>query len=116
MIKFEERELETMKKSGQVVGHVAENYISELYQLDRARSVEDFEKQIKNIGLRAISIEKKGESVYTEPLGDLMNLVNKYKENYDEIKDIVLVYSAYYLSTIKYSKKQGGGQNAKQGN
>jgi len=116
MIKFEEKELETMKKTGQVIGHVAENYISELYQLDRTRTVEDFEKQIKNISLRAISIEKKGEPIYTEPLGDLMNLINKYKENYDEIKDIVLVYSAYYLSAIKYSRKQKGGQDVKQEN
>jgi hypothetical protein len=65
MVRFEEYELEIMKKSGQVIGHVGNNYISEIYQLDRTRNVEDFEKQIKNIALRAISIGKKEEeSVY----------------------------------------------------
>jgi len=105
MIKFEPSELEVMKKSGQVIGYVGNNYISEIYQLDRARTVEDFEKQIKNIALRAISIGKKEEeSFYTKPLADLMVIINKYKDNYDEIKDIVLIYATYYLGVIKYSK------------
>jgi hypothetical protein len=107
MVRFEEYELEIMKKSGQVIGHVGNNYISEIYQLDRTRNVEDFEKQIKNIALRAISIGKKEEeSVYTKPLADLMEVINKYKDNHDEIKDIVLVYTTYYLGAIKYSKSQ----------
>ncbi|MGC8927698.1 MAG: hypothetical protein ACP5QK_07215 [Myxococcota bacterium] len=112
MIRFEQDELEIMKKSGQVIGHVGNNYISEIYQLDRTRTVEEFEKQIKNIALRAISIGKKEEeSVYTKPLADLMEVVNKYKDNHDEIKDIVLVYATYYLGAIKHSKKQGGIEN-----
>jgi len=107
MIKFKQEELEVLKKSGQVVGHVGNNYISDVYQLDRTRTVEDFEKQLKNIALRAISIGKKEEeSIYTKPLADLMEIINKYKDNYDEIKDIVLVYATYYLGAIKYSKNQ----------
>jgi aspartate carbamoyltransferase catalytic subunit len=107
MIRFNEQELEIMKKSGQVIGNVGNSYISEIYQLDRTRTVEDFEKQIKNIALRAISIGKnERESVYAEPLADLMEVINKYKDNYDEIKDIVLVYATYYLGVIKYSKNQ----------
>jgi len=105
MIKFDPIELEIMKKSGQTIGHVGSSYISEIYQLDRTRTVEDFEKQIKNIALRAISIGKKEEeSVYTKPLAGLMEVINKYKDNHDEIKDIVLVYATYYLGAIKYSK------------
>lgn len=107
MIKFEQQELEVMKKGGQVIGHVGNNYISEIYQLDRTRTVEEFEKQLKNIALRAISIGKKeDESVYTKPLADLVEIINKYKDNHDEIKDIVLVYTTYYLGAIKYSKNQ----------
>jgi len=107
MIKFEQQELEVMKKSGQVIGHVGNNYISEIYQLDRTRTVEEFEKQLKNIAFRAISIGKKeDESVYTKPLADLVEIINKYKDNHDEIKDIVLVYTTYYLGAIKYSKNQ----------
>lgn len=107
MITFEPQELEIMKKSGQVIGHVGNNYISEIYQLDRSRTVEEFEKQLKNIALRAISIGKKEEeSIYTKPLADLMEIINRYKSNHDEIKDIVLVYATYYLGAIKYSKNQ----------
>jgi len=110
MIQFESEEMEVMKRSGQVVGEVAygnrgEN-ITEFYQLDRARGVEEFEKQIKNIGLKSISIGKKGKSVYTEPLTHLIELINKYKKNYDEIRDIVLVYSTFYFSAIKYDKEK----------
>ena len=106
MIQFEAEEMEVMKRSGQVIGEVADNYISELYQLDRVRGVEGFIKQLKNIGLRAISISKKEEGgSYTKPLADLMELINKYKGGYDEIKDIVLVYSTFYLGAIKYSKR-----------
>ena len=106
MIQFEADEMEVMKRSGQVIGEVADNYISDLYQLDRVRSVEEFIKQVKNIGLRAVSISKKDErGMYTKPLADLMELTNKYKEDYDEIKDIVLVYSTFYLGAIKYAKK-----------
>lgn len=106
-MKFETEDLEVMKKSGQVVGYVGNSYISEIYQLDRTRTVEEFEKQIKNIALRAISIGKKeDESIYTKPLADLMEIINKYKDYYDEIKDIVLVYATYYLGAIKYSKNQ----------
>lgn len=55
--------------------------------------------------MRAISIGKKSdESIYTEPLANLMDLINKYKNNSDEIKDIVIVYSTFYLGAIKYSK------------
>lgn len=105
MVQFERSEMDTMKKSGQVIGKVADSYISDLYQLDRTRSAEDFIKQIKNIGLRAITIGKKEEdSLYTEPLADLMDLINKYKDKSDEIKDIVMVYATYYLGAIKYSK------------
>ncbi len=107
MITFEPQELEIMKKSGQVIGHVGNNYISEIYQLDRSRTVEEFEKQLKNIALRAISVGKKEEeSIYTKPLADLMEIINRYKSNHNEIKDIVLVYATYYLGAIKYSKKQ----------
>jgi hypothetical protein len=110
MIQFEAEEMEIMKRSGQVIGKVADSYISDLYQLDRARSVEEFIKQQKNIGLRAISISKKVEGgIYTEPLADLVELINKYKEDYDEIKDIVLVYSTFYLGAIRYHK--GGNKN-----
>lgn len=106
MIQFESEEMEVMKRSGQVIGEVADNYISDLYQLDRVRGVEEFIKQVKNIGLRAVSISKKEEGgIYTKPLADLMELINKYKEDYDEIKDIILVYSAFYLGAIKYSKR-----------
>ncbi|MDY6969414.1 MAG: hypothetical protein SVR08_12280 [Spirochaetota bacterium] len=111
MVQFEKDEMGIMKGSGQVIGKVADNYISDLYQLDRTRSAEEFIKQLKNIGLRTISIGKKAEElIYTEPLADLMELINKYKENYDEIKDIVLVYATFYLSVIKYSKS-GGSSN-----
>jgi len=110
MIKFEKQELEIMKKCGQVIGHVGDNYISEIYQLDRTRTAEEFEKQIKNISLRAMGIGKKEENfLYTEPLANLMNIINKYKSSYDEIKDIVLVYATYYLGAIKYSKSQSKG-------
>lgn len=107
MITFEQQELEIMKKSGKVIAQVGNNYISEIYQLDRSQTVEQFEKQLKNIALRAISIGKKEEeSIYTKPLADLMEVINKYKDNHDEIKDIVLVYATYYLGVIKYSKKE----------
>ncbi|HDS44724.1 MAG TPA: hypothetical protein ENN68_01265 [Methanomicrobia archaeon] len=103
MVQFEKDEMDVMRKSGQVIGNVADDYISDLYQLDRTRNVEEFIKQLKNIGLRAISISKKEkEPVYTEPLANLVDLINKYKDNYDEIKDIVLVYASVYLGIIKY--------------
>lgn len=106
-MKFEEQELEIMKKSGQVIGQVGNSYISEIYQLDRTRTVEEFEKQLKNIALRAISIGKKEEElIYTKPIADLMEVINKYKDNHDEIKDIVLVYATYYLGAVRYSKAQ----------
>ncbi|HEW93049.1 MAG TPA: hypothetical protein ENF81_11015 [Thermotogaceae bacterium] len=108
MVQFEQNEMETMKNSGQVLGKVADHYISDLYQLDRTRTAEEFIKQLKNICLRAISIGKKSdEMVYTKPLADLMDIINKHKENYDEIKDIVLVYATFYLGAIKYSRTRG---------
>jgi hypothetical protein len=95
-----------MRKSGHVIGAITDNYISDLYQLDRTRSPEELIKQLKNLSLRAISIRKKmDESIYTEPLADLMDLINKYKNNSDEIKDIVIVYSTFYLGAIRYSKQ-----------
>jgi len=39
--------MEIMKKSGQVIGAIADNYISDLYQLDRARTPEELIKQLK---------------------------------------------------------------------
>ncbi|WP_286857908.1 hypothetical protein [Methanosaeta sp. UBA356] len=105
MVQFEQDEMEIMRKSGQVVGKIANNYISDLYQLDRIRSAEELIKQLKNISLRAISMGKKSDdSIYTEPLANLMDLVNRYKSNFDEIKDIVIVYSTFYLGAIRYSK------------
>lgn len=62
MVKFEQDELDVMKNSGQVVGKVADRYISDLYQLDRTRTAEEFIKQLKNICLRGISIGKKAKS------------------------------------------------------
>jgi hypothetical protein len=108
-MQFETNEMDIMRKSGHVIGKVADSYISDLYQLDRTRSVEDFIKQLKNVSLRALSIGKKTEDfIYTEPLADLMELINKYKDNSDEIKDIVMVYASYYLSAIKYSHSKSG--------
>ena len=110
MIQFEAQEMEVMKRSGQVIGEVANSYISELYQLDRVQSVENFIRQLKNISLRAISIGKKEkEGVYTKSLADLVELINLHKKEYEEIKDIVLIYSTFYLGAIKYSKR--GGKN-----
>ena len=108
MVQFEQNEMDTIKNGGQVIGKVADHYISDLYQLDRTRTAEEFIKQLKNICLRAISIGKKSEElVYTKPLADLMDIINKHKENYDEIKDIVLVYATFYLGAIKYSRTKG---------
>ena len=105
MVQFEAEEMEIMRKSGHVIGTIADNYISDLYQLDRTRSPEELIKQLKNISLRAISIGKKlDESIYTEPLAKLMDLINKYKNNSDEIKDVVIVYSTFYLGAIRYKK------------
>lgn len=105
MVQFEKDEMEIMRKSGLVIGAIADNYISDIYQLDRTRSTEELIKQLKNLSLRAISIGKKlDESIYTEPLADLMDLINKYKNNSDEIKDIVIVYSTFYLGAIRHSK------------
>jgi len=106
MVQFEHEEMETMRKSGQVIGKIADRYISDLYQLDRTRSAEELIKQLKNLSLRAISLGKRSdESVYTEPLANLMDLINKYKDNHDEIKDIIIVYSTFYLGAIRYSNR-----------
>lgn len=116
MVQFEKDEMDVMRKSGQVIGNVADDYISDLYQLDRTRSVEEFIKQLKNIGLRAISISKnEKEPVYAEPLANLVDLINKYKDDYDEIKDIVLVYASVYLSIIKYKTYKESQEDSKSG-
>lgn len=61
MLQFEQDEMEIMRKSGQVIGKIADNYISDLYQLDRTRSAEELIRQLKNISLRAISMGKKSD-------------------------------------------------------
>jgi len=109
MVQFESHELETMRKAGWIIGSIGKTYISEIYQLDRVRSAEEFEKVIKNISLRAIKIGKEGEKCkdYEEAISknafkNLIELINKYKPNFDEIKDIILIYSTFYLG-IKYN-------------
>jgi len=106
MTQFTEEEIKIMKNSGQLIGQVADEYISEIYQLDRVRNATEFKKRLKDINMRAISIGKKGDTLYLEPITELLELINKHDKNYDEIKDIVLIYSAHYLSAIKYSKSK----------
>ena len=106
MTQFTEDEIKIMKNSGQIIGHVADEYISEIYQLDRVRNSTEFKKRLKDINMRAISIGKEGDKLYLEPITKLQELINNYEKNYDEIKDIVLIYSTFYLSAIRYSKSK----------
>ncbi|MCK5177805.1 MAG: hypothetical protein KAQ92_08835 [Candidatus Aenigmarchaeota archaeon] len=119
MVKFEKEEIETMRKAGWVVGTVGKTYISEIYQLDRIRSAEEFINIIKNISLRAIKINSAGEksedyesAISKYSFTNLIEIINKYKDNFEEIKDIVLIYSTFYLG-VKYKK---GGKDGEKSN
>ncbi len=119
MVQFKLEELETMRKAGWIIGTVGKTYISEIYQLDRVRSTEEFEKVIKNISLRAIKIGNDGKKCETyesailkKAFKNLIELINKYKSNFDEVKDIVLVYSTFYLGINYNNKDYGSGKKS----
>ncbi|MBI5681162.1 MAG: hypothetical protein HZC47_09730 [Methanobacterium sp.] len=96
---FEKEDLETIKSVGNIVAEVSTKSIGLLYRLDKARSIEEFWNSLREISRKMISLEK---PVKAKSINGLIEMMNEKRENWEEIKNLLVIYSCmyYYIKTL----------------
>ncbi len=110
-----EEELKGLKNVAKIVAEVAEEgHISILYKLDKARNPDEFLSGLRELGKRIIGLkEEKRRKIYPPSLENLVEILEMNKENnerFEDIKNVLVIFSCVELSQIKYLKT-GGKEN-----
>jgi len=101
---LEKEDLETVRSVGNIVAETSTKSIGLLYRLDKARTTNEFWNSLREISRKMIGLEK---PVKAKSLDNLIQLIKDHKNEWEEIKNLLVVYSCmyYYIKTF-----EGGGK------
>lgn len=103
---FKNEELDTIKSVGNIVAKASERNIGGLYRLDKARTLNAFWKELKEVSKRIIGLdEKERRMIKPTSINDIIELINKNDKNWMEIRDLLITYSSMYYTLGKYKKE-----------
>lgn len=98
--------LDTIKSVGNIVARASKKNQSLFYKLDKARTVDDFWSVLREVSRKLISFEEKDrQMIKPSALDGIIQLVKGHENNWKEIRDLLIVYSAMYYSIG--SRKEG---------
>jgi len=104
-------DLKDLKSVARIVGVVSLNHISILYKLDRARTPTEFLDALRELGRRLVGLDKNDRKrVYPPALTKLVDLVElrmTEQQKFENVKNILTVYSCVEFSMLKYRGKGG---------
>lgn len=101
--------LDTIKSVGNIIAVASKNNLSLLYKLDKARNPSEFWSVLREVSRKIVGFDKK-ELAMIKPtaLDSLIQLVKTYEDQWEEIRDLLVVYSSMYYSI----KSRAGGEGA----
>lgn len=115
MMTFSEEEMKQLQGAGKTVGQIGHRYMSEIYQLDRCRSPEEFLRGLRHTAMLGLSMGKReADMPYLENLDYLVVLATKKQEKnpnaWEELRDIILVFAASQVAYLQWNKSKKEGK------
>jgi len=106
--------LESIKSVGNIVAKVSKNNASLLYKLDKVRSLNEFWSVLREVsrklpGLEESDLKKIRPMALDEVIQLTKEVVERDKDGWKEIRDLIVVYASMYYSIDKVSKIPKGG-------
>jgi len=104
-----ETEIENLKTAGKCLAVVLRDHLSILYNMDKARTKEEFIRSLEQACKRLIGMkEKEREKIYPPALESITDLIVKSKgSEWQTIRDVLLIYTSISLSKFEYKEKGG---------
>jgi len=107
--------LDAIKSVGNIVAKISENNASPIYKLDKVRTINEFWSVLREISRKLPGLdEKKLKKIKPTALDEVIQLtkgiVEKNKDGWKEIRDLIVVYASMYYSLDKLGKKSEGGE------
>ncbi|NHW88215.1 MAG: hypothetical protein HA490_00895 [Archaeoglobales archaeon] len=111
----EKERLDAIKSFGNILAKVSEENASLLYKMDRARSIEEFWSVLREVARKLLGLEDNDlKKIKPTAIDDVIYLVKqiveKDREGWKEVRDLIVVYASMYHSLNRLSKiqKEGG--------
>jgi len=105
-----ETDLKDIKSVARIVGLVSLNHVSILYKLDKARNPTKFLDALRELSRRLIGLtNSERKKVYPPALTNLVDFVELNRGNrqrFEDIRNILIIYSCVELSMLSYGKKR----------
>ncbi len=104
-----EEHLEDIKSAGNCLAKLLENHLSVLYAMDKARSKDEFVRALEQASKRLVGL-KEGEirgEMKPSSLAKITEMTYNI-ENWQELRDVLLIYTCIFLSYKKFEKEKGG--------
>ena len=108
--------LEDIKSVGNIIAKVCENNLSLLYKMDKTRNLSEFWSVLREIarklpGLKEEQLKMIRPTALDEVIQLTKEMVEKDKEAWKEIRDLLVIYASMYYSIGKMpNKNEGGGK------
>ena len=111
----EKGKLDSIKSVGNIVAKISENNASLLYKLDKVRNLDELWSVLREISRKLPSLdEEKLRKIKPTALDEVIQLtkeiVEKNKDGWKEVRDLIVVYASMYYSLNKLGKKPKGGE------
>ena len=111
----EKEKLDAIKSVGNIVAKISENNASLLYKMDKVRSIEEFWSVLREIarklsGLKDEELKKIKPTALDEVIQLTKEIVEKSKDGWKEVRDLIVVYASMYYSLDRLSKMSKGGE------
>ncbi len=103
--------LEEIKNAARTLAKLLKNHLSILYEMDKARTKEDFIRVYQQACRRVLGVkdeERKG--IYPPGLEKFADLIiNSTDNEWKTLRDVLLIYTSIYISTDEYRNNDNGG-------
>ena len=100
--------LASIKSAGNLIAEIAQNHAGALYKLERVRNVDEFWSALREISRRMISLDFSEVKVNPTSLDDVVQLVQRDRDGWQEVRDLLVIYSCVYYAVKTASKQQKG--------
>jgi len=104
-MKLEEEHLDILRSAGNLIAETATKSIGLIYRLDRSRTLPEFWDNLREISRKMIGLEK---PVKSTSLDGVIKLMQAHQKDWEEIKNLLLIYTCMYYSIKTYTPSKGG--------
>ncbi|MBO8179316.1 MAG: hypothetical protein H0Z19_02365 [Archaeoglobus sp.] len=111
----EKDKLDAVRNVGRIVAKISENNASPIYKLDKVRTINEFWSVLREISRKLPSLnEEKLKKIKPTALDEVIQLtkeiVERNKDGWREVRDLIVVYASMYYSLDKLGKRSEGGE------